>query len=115
MFDFQLMNGHGLSVGPVLESRRLFGNLFWTRLWPVTPEPDPERLITDAHFTYPELRDLDDALARLGAAGRAVDVAVRSMSAPSINSAYADLRASVAAHRATSQRILSALHARAPR
>ena len=27
----------------------------------------------DAHFTYPELRDLDDALDRLYAASRAVD------------------------------------------
>jgi hypothetical protein len=78
----------------------------------VTPEPAPESLITDAHFSYPELRDLDDALARLSAAGRGVDVAVRSMSAPSINRAYADLRASVQAHRETTQRILRAARER---
>jgi hypothetical protein len=82
-----------------------------TRLQPVTPEN--ESPITDAPFTYPELRDLDDALARLSAAGRGVDVAVRSMSAPSINRAYADLRASVKAHRETTQRILRAARERA--
>ena len=80
----------------------------------MTPESEPESLITDAHFTYPELRDLDVALARLSAAGRAVDVAVRSMNAQAIKQSYDDLRASVEVHRETTQRILSALRARAP-
>ena len=83
-----------------------------TRLQPVTPEP--ESLITDARFTYPELRELDVALDRLHAASRAVDVAVRSTSADAIKKSYEDLRASVEAHRETTQRILSALRARAP-
>jgi hypothetical protein len=76
--------------------------------------PEPESPITDAHFTYPEIRDLDVALARLSAAGRAVDVAVRSMNAQAIKQSYDNLRASVEAHRETTQRILSALRARAP-
>lgn len=85
-----------------------------TRLRRVTPEPEPGSLITDAHFTYPELKDLDVALARLSAASRAVDVAVRSMNAQAIKQSYDDLRASVEVHRETTQRILSALRARAP-
>ena len=83
-----------------------------TRLQAVTPEP--ESPITDASFTYPELRELDVALGRLHAASRAVDVAVRSTSADAIRKSYEDLRASVEAHRETTQRILSALRARAP-
>ena len=76
--------------------------------------PDPESLITGAHFTYPELRELDVALDRLYAASRAVDVAVRSTSADAIKKSYGDLLASVEAHRKTTLRILSALRARAP-
>jgi hypothetical protein len=69
----------------------------------------------DAPFTYPELRDLDGALDRLHAAGRAVDVAVRTMSAPAVKKSYDDLRAAVEDHRETTQRILSAARERAPR
>jgi hypothetical protein len=74
---------------------------------------EPESPISDARFTYPELRELDVALDRLRAASRAVDVAVRSASADAIKKSYEDLRASVEAHRETTQRILSALRARA--
>lgn len=70
---------------------------------------------TDAHFTYPELRDLDVALDRLHAASRAVDVAVRSMSAPAVGKSYEELRAAVEDHRETTQRILSAARVRASR
>jgi hypothetical protein len=52
------------------------------------------------------------ALDRLHAASRAVDGAVRSMSATTIKKSYADLRASVEAHRENTQLILSALRAR---
>ena len=76
--------------------------------------PEPESPITGAHFTYPELRELDVALDRLHAASRAVDVAVRSTSVDAIKKSYEDLRASVEAHRETTRRILSALRARAP-
>lgn len=70
---------------------------------------------TDAPFTYPELRDLDDALDRLHAASRAVDVAVRSMSAPAAKKSYQELRAAVEDHQETTQRIQSAARLRAPR
>lgn len=70
---------------------------------------------SDAPFTYPELRDLDVALDRLRAATRAVDVAVRSMSAQAVKKSYEELHTSVEAHRDTTQRILSAVRARAPR
>ena len=66
-------------------------------------------------FTYAELKDLDLALDHLRAAERAVDVAVRSTSAPVIEKAYADLHASVETHRVTAHRILSARRARAAR
>ena len=69
----------------------------------------------DAHFTYPELRDLDDALDRLNAASRAVDVAVRSMSAPAVTKSYQELRAATKDHRETTLRILSAARVRAGR
>jgi hypothetical protein len=86
--------------------------LRWSRLPPVDRESEP--LITDAPFSYAELRDLDAALDHLRAATRAVDVAVRSTSAPAIETAYADLRASVDTHRETARRVLSARRARAP-
>jgi hypothetical protein len=70
---------------------------------------------TDAYFTYPEVRDLDVALERLHAASRAVDVAVRSMSAQAVEKSYEELHASVEAHWKTTQRILSASKARAAR
>lgn len=62
--------------------------LRWSRLPPVDRESEPT--ITDAPFSYAELRDLDAAVNHLRAAARAVDAAVRSTSAPAIAEGFVE-------------------------